>query len=484
MSTLENTIEKVISEGVSDEKKEIQHEVPASGDAAPAAKMKTDPDAEKHASDAAKKAGDATKPAAKTNAASKQDPIEEPSDGVTKVDKTTIPNQEEVEDDSETPSLEEMSKADLLKHAVVSMKEMDAKTLKATYAGLSENDEDDGDGEETSESLSRNALIRKVVESLKDKSVKEVQSFIESLDPAVGDPAKDATEGDRDEDKGNSKATQKQTTPVESKQEEEDEEEEEEEVKKESYEVDMTDDIEALVADEDLSQEFKTKAKTIFEAAVATKVKERITEVEAQSQKDTDAAVEEIKEDLTEKVDNYLNYVAENWVTENELAIERGLKSELTEDFINGLKKLFEEHYVEVPEDKFDVVEELAGRLDDTEDKLNEEVAQNISLSQDIEELKREKIISEASQELADSEQERLKELTEDVDYESAENFQEKVSTLKEAYFKTGKFEAVSDDTTVASSDTDPLSTDEVQNANPGMAGNTAAISKFAKLDD
>ena len=487
MSTLENTIEEVISEGVSDEKKEIQHEVPGKGDAAPAAKSKTDPDAEKHASAAAAKAGDATKPAPKTNAATKQDPIEEPSDGVTKVDKTSIPNQEEVEDDSETPSLEEMSKADLLKHAVASMKEMDAKSLKAAHASLSEeDDEDDGDEEETSESLSRNALIRKVIESLKDKSVKEVQSFIESLDPAVGDPEKDATEGDRDEDKGTSKTTQKQTTPVESKDKKEmsDEEEEEEEVKKESYEVDMTDDIEALVADEDLSQEFKTKAKTIFEAAVATKVKERITEVEAQSQKDTDAAVEEIKEDLTEKVDNYLNYVAENWVTENELAIERGLKSELTEDFINGLKKLFEEHYVEVPEDKFDVVEELAGRLDSTEDKLNEEVAQNISLSQDIEELKREKIISEASQELADSEQERLKELTEDVDYESEENFQEKVSTLKEAYFKTGKFEAVSDDTTVASSDTDPLSTDEVQNANPAMTGYTAAISKFAKLDD
>jgi hypothetical protein len=255
-------------------------------------------------------------------------------------------------------------------------------------------------------------------------------------------------------------------------------------VKKESYEVDMTADIEALVADEDLSEEFKTKARTIFEAAVSTKVKERITEVEAQSQKDTDAAVEEIKEELTEKVDSYLNYVAEDWVKENELAIERGLKSELTEDFINGLKKLFEEHYVEVPEDKFDVVEELAGRLDSTEDKLNEEVAQNISLSQDIEELKRDKIIGEASQDLADSDQERLKGLTEDVDYEDAEKFQEKVSTLKEAYFKSGKFEAVSDDTTVASSDTDPLSTDEVQNANPSMSGYTAAISKFAKLDD
>ena len=477
MTTLEDTIEKVISEGVSDEKKEIQHEVPGKGDAAPVAKSKTDPDAEKHASAAAKKAGDATKPAPKTNVASKQDPIEEPSDGVTKVDKTTIPNYEELEDDSDIPSLEEMSKADLLKAAVVSMKEMDAKTLRATYASLSENDEDDGDEEETSESLSRNALIRKVIESLKDKSIKEVQSFIKSF-------SEDASEDDRDEDKGESEKIQKKTTPVEAKKQKDEMEDEEEEVKKESYEVDMTDDIEALVADEDLSEEFKTKAKTIFEAAVATRVKERITEVEAQSQKDTVAAVEVIKEDLTEKVDNYLNYVAEDWVKENELAIERGLKSELTEDFINGLKKLFEEHYVEVPEDKFDVVEELAGRLDDTEDKLNEEVAQNISLSQDIEELQREKIIGEVSQDLADSEQERLKELTEDVDYEDAEKFQEKVSTLKEAYFKTGKFEAVSDDTTVASSDTDPLSTDEVQNANPGMAGYTAAISKFAKLDD
>ena len=477
MTTLEDTIEKVISEGVSDEKKEIQHEVPGKGDAAPVAKSKTDPDAEKHASAAAKKAGDATKPAPKTNVASKQDPIEEPSDGVTKVDKTTIPNYEELEDDSDTPTLEEMSKADLLKAAVVSMKEMDAKTLRATYASLSENDEDDGDEEETSESLSRNALIRKVIESLKDKSIKEVQSFIKSF-------SEDASEDDRDEDKGESEKIQKKTTPVEAKKQKDEMEDEEEEVKKESYEVDMTDDIEALVADEDLSEEFKTKAKTIFEAAVATKVKERITEVEAQSQKDTVAAVEVIKEDLTEKVDNYLNYVAEDWVKENELAIERGLKSELTEDFINGLKKLFEEHYVEVPEDKFDVVEELAGRLDETEDKLNEEVAQNISLSQDIEELQREKIIGEVSQDLADSEQERLKELTEDVDYEDAEKFQEKVSTLKEAYFKTGKFEAVSDDTTVASSDTDPLSTDEVQNANPGMAGYTAAISKFAKLDE
>ena len=186
---------------------------------------------------------------------------------------------------------------------------------------------------------------------------------------------------------------------------------------------------------------------------------------------------------MTEKVDSYLNYVAESWVSENELAIERGLKTELTEDFINGLKKLFEEHYVEVPEDKFDVVEELANRLAEQEDKLNSEVADNIKLSQDIEELKREKIISEASDDLADSEKEKLKELTEDVDYESEENFQEKVSTLKEAYFKGEKLEAVSDDGSVVSSDANFESQDETP-VDPSMTKYTAAIEKFAKLDN
>ena len=479
MSSLEKTIEEVIQEAA-----DIQHKVPAKGGSQPAAKSSPDEDAPKHSTDAATKAGDATKEAPKTNAAAKQDKGEEADDGETKVDKATksgkAVNQEEI-DDNDMPSLEEMSKADLLKAAVASMKEMDAKTLNAHVNSLSEDDEDDDDEDNTSESLSRNALIRKVIESLKDKSIKEVQTFVKSI-------SEDASEDDRDEDKGESEKIQKKTTPVESKKDETEEDDEDEDEAtvpaKESYEVDMTADIEALVADEDLSEEFKTKAKTIFEAAVATKVKEQVSKVETQYEEKTKEAVEVIKEDLTEKVDSYLNYVAESWVTDNELAIERGLKSELTEDFINGLKKLFEEHYVEVPEDKFDVVEELANRLDSQEDQLNEEVAQNISLTQDIEELKREKIISEASQDLADSEQERLKELAEDVDYENAEKFQEKVSTLKEAYFKSGKFEAVSDDSGVASSDTDPLSTDQVQNANPSMTGYTAAISKFAKLDD
>ncbi len=481
MSSLENTIEAVIQEGVSDEKKEIQHEVPGKGDAAPAAKSKTDPDGEKHATDAAAKAGDATKPAPKTNAAPKGDPIEEPNDGTTKVDKTTIPNQEEAESDSEAPQLDEMSKSDLLKHAVSSMKEMDLKALKAAHAGLSEADEDDGD-EEKSESLSRNALIRGVVESLKDKSVKEVQDFIGSL--SEEEVSEDADDEDRDEDKGEGEKIQKKTTPVESKKETDEMEDEEEEVKKEDVDVDMTDDINALVADEDLSEDFKVKAKTIFEAAVSTKVKEKVSEIESQYEETTKEAIEEIKEDLSEKVDSYLNYVAESWVTENELAIERGLKTELTEDFINGLKKLFEEHYVEVPEDKFDVVEELATRLDDMEDKLNEEVASNITAQQDIEELQREKIINEASKDLADTQIEKLKQLAEDVDFEDQETFVEKVSTLKESYFGAGKVEAISDDSAVVSDDADFSGAGDVaQPVNEGMAQYTAALTKFANLD-
>ena len=470
MSSLENTIEEVITEAAVEPK-------------AKGTDSKPDPDGEKKASAAAKSAGDATKKASAPGGEKNKESGEEVKDGATKVDKTSIPNQEEVEDESETPQLDEMSKSELLKQAVASMKEMDLKTLKAAHASLSEaDDEDDGD-EDKSESLSRNALIRGVVESLKDKSVKEVQSFITGLsEEEVSE--EDATDEDESKDESEEETSEsKDTKEMSDEDEEEEEDESNDKTKKESYEVDMSDDIDALVADEDLSEEFKTKAKTIFEASVATKVKEKVAEVETQLEEKTAEAVEEIKEDLTEKVDSYLNYVAENWVQENELAIERGLKTELTEDFINGLKKLFEEHYVEVPEDKFDVVEELANRLDEQEDKLNSEVADNIKLSQDIEELKREKIISEASDDLADSEKEKLKELTEDVDYESEENFQEKVSTLKEAYFKGEKLEAVSDDGSVVSSDANFESQDETP-VDPSMTKYTAAIEKFAKLDN
>jgi len=438
------------------------------------------PDAEKKASEAAKKAGDSVKAAPKTNAAPAGDKPEAVSDGQTKVEMGKAVNQEEVESEDETISEmgSDMTKAEMMKAAVDKMKEMSGKELQATWNKVSEmgdmpKKEEDGEDGKT-ESLTRNATIRKVVEALKDLDVSEIRGVFTT---------KEEVEEDADESVEEAKSSKDQKEMDGMKDDEE--EDEDEEVKKEEVEIDMTDDINALVADEDLSEEFKAKAKTIFESAVAVKVKEQMAETEAKLEEETNQKIEEIKDDLTEKVDSYLNYVSESWVKENELAIERGLKSELTEDFISGLKQLFEEHYVEVPEDKFDVVEELANRLDEMEDKLNEEVASNISALQDIEELQREKIISEASKDLADTQVEKLKALSEDIDFENEETFVEKVSTLKESYFGEGKVEAVSDDSAVVSDDADFSGAGDVaQPVNEGMAQYTAALTKFANLDN
>ena len=461
MSSLENTITDVMNEEAT--------KLPKSG-----ATVSPDADAEKNASKAVEKAGDATKPAKPTNKAASGEKLEVVSDGETKTEKGKAVNQEEVESDEdtidETMETSDMTKSEMLKAAVEKMKEMSGKELQAAWKAMETTDED-GKDDEQSESLTRNAIIRKVVESLKDQDISEIKNFFEAK----------ASDEDQDEDED---VKEGELPPALKKAIAKKNGEEEESVKKEEIEIDMTDDINALVADEDLSEEFKSKAKTIFESAVASKVKEALVEAEAKLEEETTQKIEEIKDDLTEKVDSYLNYVSESWVTENELAIERGLKSELTEDFINGLKKLFEEHYVEVPEDKFDVVEELANRLDEMEDKLNEEVASNIGAQQDIEELQREKIISEASKDLADTQVEKLKALAEDVDFESTETFVEKVSTLKESYFGIAKVEAVSDESTVVSSDADFTGAGDVaQPVNEGMARYTTALSKFSKLE-
>ena len=466
MSSLENTITEVLAEEA--------EKLPKGG-----ADVSPDADAEKKASEAAKKAGDSVKAAPKTNAAPAGDKPEAVSDGQTKVEMGKAVNQEEVESEDETISEmgSDMTKAEMMKAAVDKMKEMSGKELQATWNKVSEmgdmpkKEEDGEDGK--AESLTRNATIRKVVEALKDLDVSEIRGVFTT---------KEEVEEDADESVEEAKSSKDQKEMDGMKDDEE--EDEDEEVKKEEVEIDMTDDINALVADEDLSEEFKAKAKTIFESAVAVKVKEQMAETEAKLEEETNQKIEEIKDDLTEKVDSYLNYVSESWVKENELAIERGLKSELTEDFISGLKQLFEEHYVEVPEDKFDVVEELANRLDEMEDKLNEEVASNISALQDIEELQREKIISEASKDLADTQVEKLKALSEDIDFENEETFVEKVSTLKESYFGEGKVEAVSDDSAVVSDDADFSGAGDVaQPVNEGMARYTAALTKFAKID-
>tara|TARA_B100000123_G_scaffold258038_1_gene222485 strand:+ start:10938 stop:12365 length:1428 start_codon:yes stop_codon:yes gene_type:complete len=473
---------------VSNLEKEIQSILSEAEEPKAKGSEKPDPDAEKKAADAADKAGDAVKQAKAPGGEGPKDKGDEVKDGATKKDDKKAVNMES-EDHDEDESLDEMSKdemmkkdemmskemskAEMMKKVVNAMKLMDMKHMEKLMA-MYKMSEDEDDADEKSESLSRNAMIKSMVETLSKLSKEEIMKAFKEM--------KDMDKDEEDEEvKSEAKSEMKMKDDEDDKDEDVDEDEEEDEDEMDES-VDMSDDIDALVADEDLTEEFKNKAKTIFEAAVSSKVKSSIDEIEAKYEESTREAIEEIKEDLTKKVDEYLGYVAESWVSENELAIERGLKSELTEGFINGLKNLFEEHYVEVPEEKFDVIEELASRNDKLDSDLSEEVANNITLSQEIEELKREKIIREASEGLADSEVEKLKTLAEDVDYEDEENFVEKVSTIKESYFKSDKAEAVSDAESVANNEASfEEPTETILEGDMGRY--SAAISKSQTVD-
>jgi hypothetical protein len=217
------------------------------------------------------------------------------------------------------------------------------------------------------------------------------------------------------------------------KKEEEDEEDEDEEEMEESY--DIEEDVNALLAGEELSEEFQEKAKTIFEAALRTKVSEIKESLEEQYSIALAEEVEEIKSVLQERVDSYLEYVSDEWVTENSLVIEKGLKTEMTESFLQGMKSLFEEHYVTIPEEKYDVLESMVEKLDDMETKLNEQIEKNVSLNKRLAESVAEGILDQVSEGLADTQKDKLASLAESVEFESEEAYREKLETLREAYF-------------------------------------------------
>jgi hypothetical protein len=210
--------------------------------------------------------------------------------------------------------------------------------------------------------------------------------------------------------------------------------------------ISVKEDVAALVDGEGLSEEFKEKAATIFEAAVKSKTREEITRIHETMTSEFDVKLEESVDTLTEKVDTYLNYVVEEWTKENELAIERGLKGEIAEDFISGLKQLFEDHYIDVPDEKYDVLEAQSDKISELEEKINSVMEQNVSLTQVKSQLVREQVIAEVSEELTDTEIEKFKSLTEDVDFVSEESFRAKLNTLKESYFPKTIVEQTFDD--------------------------------------
>lgn len=205
-------------------------------------------------------------------------------------------------------------------------------------------------------------------------------------------------------------------------------------MKKMMAKKDLKEDIDALLQGQDLSEEFVSKATTIFEAAVMSRVEEIAEEVEAQLHEQFEVAVEELKEDFATKIDEYLNYMVEEWMKENELAIESGLRAEIVEDFIGGLKNLFAEHYIDIPEEKVDVVQEMADKVEELEAKLNEEISRSIEFKKEINEHKRIQALQTVCEGLTQTQVEKLKSLAESVEFTSEEEFAEKLSTLKEAY--------------------------------------------------
>ena len=199
--------------------------------------------------------------------------------------------------------------------------------------------------------------------------------------------------------------------------------------------IDVSSDVDALVDGEDLSEEFKEKAATIFEAAVKSKTREELTRITEEQQVAMAVEIDEYKDTLSEKVDQYLDYVVEEWMKENELAIERGLKGEIAEDFISGLKQLFEDHYIDVPDEKYDVLEAQSEKIAELEEQLNSIMEQNIEMKTANSELVREQVILEAASDLSDTQFEKFKSLTEEIDFSDQDTFREKLGTLKESYF-------------------------------------------------
>ena len=200
--------------------------------------------------------------------------------------------------------------------------------------------------------------------------------------------------------------------------------------------IDVQEHVEALMSGEgDLSDEFKKKAATVFESAVKSKVRDEVTRLQENYDNEIEEGIKSNKSELTEKVDTYLNYVVEEWMKENELAVERGLKGEIAEDFIAGLKQLFEDHYVDIPDEKYDVLQAQSDKIAELEEKVNKTLEESISFKKSNDELTRNKVISEMVSDLADTEIEKFKGLTEDVDFGNEEDFKGKLETLKESYF-------------------------------------------------
>ena len=271
-------------------------------------------------------------------------------------------------------------------------------------------------------------------------SLKQVKDIVnKGAKPAEGTPAgvkeEEEIEGDvvaEDESITDEVVSEEEETTDEIVSEEETTEEE---IVEEEEVIDVETDIQALLEGEELSEDFTNKARTIFEAAIRSKIAEMKEQVQSEYEDNLIEQVQSIKEELTDRVDSYLEYVADEWVAENQLAVENGLKTEMTESFLNGMKSLFEDHYVSIPEEKYDVIESMVDKLDEMEGKLNEQIDKNVALNKRLAESVADVIFAEVAEGLALSQKDKFATLAENVEFESEESYREKLATLRKSYF-------------------------------------------------
>ena len=346
------------------------------------------------------------------------------------------------------------------------VKEQDEKEKEVVKA------QDEKDDEKKKE-LKANADAEKEVKEQDEKKPEEIKANAEKdaekkLQAQTDDEKKDVKE-DEEKDKEELKANADAEKAKELKAQE---------IKDKMKSVDVKEDVKALVGNEsDLSDEFKQKASTIFEAAVRNKLADEVIRLEDEYADKVKTDTETAKNEIVEKVDGYLNYIVEEWMKENELAVEKGLKSEVAEDFISGLKKLFESHYIDIPEEKYNVIEDQAAKIDELNKKLNESIEKNVELNQENAKHTRDEILLDVASDLADTQKDKFNGLAENVEYNDAADFRKKVETLKASYFPKDK--ATGDEVNDVAGTQDNIDS----GMNESMAAYTAAISKQKRLD-
>ena len=370
--------------------------------------------------------------------------------------KANADKEKEVKKEGELPpALKKAIDAKKDKEAVKEQDEKDKEELKA---------QDEKDAEKKKELKAQHDDDKKDVKEQDEKDKEELKAQDEKdaekkkeLKAQHDDEKKDVKENDEGDDKKKELKAQH--------------DDEKKSAKEKVKDIDMKEDVKALVGDEsDLSEEFKQKAATIFESAVKARLVEEIEKLESEYATKVSEGTSKAREEIVEKVDAYLNYVVEEWMKDNELAIEKGLRSEISEDFISGLKNLFESHYIDMPAEKYNVIENQAAEIEELKKKLDESVDKTVELNSKVGEFTRGDILQDVASNLADTERDKLKSLAENIEYNDAEDFKKKVETIKDSYFPKSK----------ASVETSTVADDNsIPNLTGSMAAYTAAISNL-----